>query len=164
MRDWFVIASHAGKENIARHNLENQHIECFLPARKKTVRHFGRTETVIAPLFPGYIFARFDAGPAAIRAVNGTRGVKYLLSNGGMPSALPRGFVESLLCALDRDGVISHQQYLKPGELVEFACGPFASQMGKLMDMDERGRVTVLLNTLVSHIPVATTVSNILPA
>jgi len=164
MRDWFVIASHTGKENIARHNLENQHIECFLPARKKTVRHFGRTETVIAPLFAGYIFARFEADPATIRAVNGTRGVKYLLSNGGTPSALPRGFVDGLFSALDRDGVISHQRYLKPGDQVEFACGPFASQIGKLLEMDDRGRVTVLLNTLASHIPVATTVSNILPA
>ena len=163
MRNWFVIASQSGKESIARQNLKNQDIECFLPARKKTVHHLGRTETVIAPLFPGYIFARFEAGPAMIRAVNGTRGVKYLLSNCGMPSVLPCDFVDGLLCALDRDGVVSHQRYLKPGDQVEFASGPFASQIGELMDMDERGRVTVLLNTLSSHIPVATTVSNLLP-
>jgi transcriptional antiterminator RfaH len=163
-RDWFVVATQPRKEALASSQLQNQGFYTFLATRWKTVRHGRRSRNVLAPLFPGYLFASFDAGPATMRAVNGTRGIRHLLTNGEHPSVLPHGFVEMLASTLNSDGTVSQQPYLKPGDKVECACGPFARQIGHLLSLDDRGRVRVLLDLLGTHIPVRVSVTDILPA
>lgn len=164
MQNWYVISSQPNKEKYALRNLQDQNLKVFLPARKKTVRHARSIKTIKAPLFPGYIFVSFELDYKTVRAVNGTRGVKHIISNGGMPSCLPIGFVESLISGLDENGIVSQRPNLKPGDLVEMASGPFSNRIGELLNMDERGRVSVLMRMLSSQIPVTTTISNLLPA
>lgn len=161
---WFVVATLPRREAFACEQLQNQDINVFLPTRRKTVHHARRARTILAPLFPNYVFASLDTGPAMIRAVNGTRGVKHILMSGEMPSALPSGFVETLATNLNQDGTVSFVPNLKPGDRIEFACGPFARQIGELLELDERGRVSVLLEILGSQIPVRSKVADILPA
>ncbi|MEM7070112.1 MAG: transcription termination/antitermination NusG family protein, partial [Pseudomonadota bacterium] len=151
-------------EKFAAKNLQDQGLEVFLPARKKAVRQRRNFRTITAPLFPGYIFVSFEIDVGTVRSVNGTRGVKHLISNGATPSSLPAGFVESLISGLDELGIVSQRPNLSPGDVVEFASGPFANQLGELLDMDDRGRVSVLMTMLSSQIPVKTTISNLLPA
>ncbi len=162
--DWFVIATLPRKEILACDQLRNQGIDVFLPTRRKTVHHARRAKTIFAPLFPNYLFASMEAGPAVIRSINGTRGVNYILTSGEVPTPLPAGFVESLAANLNQDGTINFIPNLKPGDRIEFACGPFARQIGELLALDERGRVSVLLEMLGSHIPVKASVTDILPA
>lgn len=164
MQKWYVLSSHPNKEKFVLKNLQDQNLKAFLPARRKAVSHARRLKTVIAPLFPGYVFASFEPDARTIRAVNGTRGVKHIIANGGSPSSLPKGFVENLVSGLDENGIVSQRPHLMPGELVEFASGPFAERIGKLLQMDEQGRVSVLMTMLSSQVPVRTTISNLLPA
>lgn len=164
MKRWFVITTLSAREELAAGQLSNQNIEAFLPMRHKTVRRARKLATVQAPLFPGYLFAAFDYSPQLIRAVNGTRGVKYLITCGENPSALPAGFVEALQESVDNDGIVSLGPTLSPGDRVELASGPFAKQIGELLRLDDRGRVTVLLSLLSTRVRVSTDLSNLLPA
>ncbi len=164
MRNWYVVSSHPNKEKFAAKNLQDQGLEVFLPTRRKAVRQRRGFRTIIAPLFPGYIFVSFEMDVGTIRSINGTRGAKHLISNGTMPSSLPTGFVESLISGLDEQGNVSQRPNLAPGNVVEIASGPFANQLGELLDMDDRGRVSVLMKMLSTQIPVKTTISNLLPA
>lgn len=126
MKRWFVITTLPAREEFAAGQLNNQNIEVFLPMRRKTVRRVRKLATVRAPLFPGYLFAAFDCSPQLVRAANGTRGVKYLITSGERPSALPVGFVETLQEGVDDEGMVSLGPDLSLGDRVELASGPFA--------------------------------------
>lgn len=161
---WSVVSSRVGRERLACAHLRNQGFGVFLPLHRRTARHSRRLRTVLAPLFPGYVFVAFDGSPRLVRAISGTRGVKQLLMCGERPSTLPAGFVEGLAAGADGDGVVCYRSQLSAGDTIEVAAGPFARQVGELLSMDDRGRVTVLLELMSTKVPVATQVSNLLPA
>ena len=163
MHKWYVVATQPGRELVANRHLRNQHFEVFLPLRKKSVRHARKMTDRLAPLFPGYLFIQIDSTVAAWRPVNGTFGVKHLVSGGEFPLALPDGFVEALQSSLNDDGSVSRSSNLKCGDRVEVMAGPFASRIGELSEMDDRGRVAVLMEVLSACVPVRTTIDNLLP-
>ena len=161
---WFVVMSQPARERLASIQLRNQELECFLPLRWKTIRNHRRIASVLAPLFPGYLFVRLGEAAAAWRAVNGTLGVRRLVMSGDRPLAAPEGFVEALIRAVGPDGAISFRAELRVGDRVSVLTGPFADRIGELVDMDDRGRVAVLLELLSTRVPVRTSVANLMPA
>ncbi len=57
---WFALHVHARKESFVAAQLENQGIECFLPRYKSFRKWSDRMKEVELPLFPSYLFSRFD--------------------------------------------------------------------------------------------------------
>ena len=57
---WFVVHTLPHRESGAKGHLENQGYRTFLPRRWKTRRHARKLETVLAPLFPRYLFIALD--------------------------------------------------------------------------------------------------------
>src|ERR1039458_5621265 len=58
--DWYLVRTKIGKERWVRDQLANAVPEVFLPMLKAKAPRWGRMVTSIAPLFPCYVFARFD--------------------------------------------------------------------------------------------------------
>lgn len=58
--NWYAVYTQAGKERFALQNLANQGFEAYLPSYRKRRRHARRVDTVLAPLFPRYLFVRMD--------------------------------------------------------------------------------------------------------
>ena len=98
------------------------------------------------------------------RGINGTLGVKHIISAGDVPIALPEGFVETLAAMVGEDGCVTCSPDLMPGEKVELLAGPFASQVGELLSRSDSGRVSVLMEFLYLRVPVHTSVDNLLRA
>ena len=161
---WVVVMSQPARERLAAAQLTNQGFQAFLPMRRKTLRNHGRILSTLAPLFPGYLFARLTDAAAAWRSVNGTLGVRAMIMAGERPVAVPDGFVEALMSAVGADGAISFRAELRVGDRVSVLTGPFADRIGELVDMDDRGRVSVLLELLSTRVPVRTSVANLMPA
>ena len=145
---WFAVHCQPCRERVAACNLANQSFKVFLPSREKTRRHARKLETIRAPLFPSYLFVELDLARDRWRSVNGTPGVIRLVSNRDTPAAAPRGVVESLIDACDKDGLIAWRPDLKLGQQVRVANGPFADLVGELAQMTDAGRVRVLLDIL----------------
>jgi transcriptional antiterminator RfaH len=107
---------------------------------------------VLVPLFPGYLFIRFDLGATRWRAINGTRGVIRLLANGPHPLPAPRGLVETLLGKCDARQVISLAALgvLTKGLKIRITSGVFSGQMGEVIEIfaEGRDRVRILLTLL----------------
>jgi transcription elongation factor/antiterminator RfaH len=151
---WYVAHTQPRAESRAVTHLEWQGYSVFCPRYRKTVRHARKAKQVLAPLFPNYLFLRLDASRYLWRAVNGTRGVVRLISQGETPAPLPRGIVEALL-AKTNAGVVDWTPAFKIGQAVRIADGPFADLVGKLEHLDAAGRVRVLLDLLGRHVSVA---------
>jgi transcriptional antiterminator RfaH len=162
-KEWFVVATKPQKEAVAALHLENQGFVVFLPRMRRTVRHARRTSVRAIPLFPGYLF--LDALFAARwRSVNGTFGAARIVLAGENPAIVERGFVEALKARTGSDGILDFRSGFRRGDRVELVDGPLARRIGHLADLDEKGRVTVLLEFLAARVPVHTTVGNLLPA
>jgi len=129
--------------------LARQGFDAWLPRYRKTRRHARSFQTTVAPLFPGYVFVRLDTSAQRWRSVNGTFGVRSLISQDGEPARLPGAFVESLQMRTDADGIVGPEAAPLPlGSKVRVVAGPFADYVGTLIRLDSRQRVTLLLSML----------------
>lgn len=104
---------------------------------------------MLQPLFPRYLFVGLDLKIDAWRAVNGTRGVAYLLLNDGHPLGISTSIIEELKI-LENDGVvpiICVSAFTK-GENLRVMDGAFKDQVASFQMMDDKQRVQLLLNFL----------------
>ena len=145
---WYVARTQSQRELYASKQLVNQGFRVFVPRYWKNRRHARKAETVLAALFPRYIFVRLDRTKERWRSINGTFGVDRLLTHDGEPQAVPRGVVESFITATAPDGGIRFHFDLKEGQNIRVTAGPFAELVGQLERLDENGRVRILLDLM----------------
>jgi len=160
---WFVVQSQPKKELYAAAQLANQDFRPFVPRLRRTVRHARKTRTVLAALFPRYLFVALDLERDRWRSVLGTFGVTTMIMAGERPRPVPAGVVESLADVADASGAVDFASSLTPGQEVRFLDGPFAEQIGRITRLDERGRVAVLLEIMGGERAVTAHASSLLP-
>ncbi len=156
-------ASHIGRLRRASH-LSNQGFEVFFPRRRKVRRHARKTESVLVPFFPGYLFVALDLSRDRWRSVNGTYGVARLVMQGERPAPVPAGVVEQLQESGDDMSVIQWRPDIRPGESVRVVAGVFSDIVGRLERLDGAGRVRVLLQMMGGHVPALLPEEIVVPA
>jgi transcriptional antiterminator RfaH len=146
---WFVVYTQPLKETVAKQHLEEQGYDVYLPMFKKTRRHARRMDEVLQPLFPRYLFVGLDLKLDAWRAVNGTRGVAYLLLNDGHPLGISTSIIEELKI-LENNGVVPIEcvSAFTKGESLRVVDGAFKDQVAVFQRMGDKQRVQLLLNFL----------------
>jgi transcriptional antiterminator RfaH len=93
MTRWYVVHTQTQAEERAIWHLANQGLSCFLPRIRIVRRHARKVTPVLAPLFPRYLFLRFELDVARWRAINGTRGVGRLLTMALTPCLSPSAWL-----------------------------------------------------------------------
>lgn len=149
---WYVVHTLPHREAAAQRHLGNQGFRTFLPLYSKTVRHARRHDTVLAPLFPRYLFLAFDLTRDKWRAINATHGVSTLIMQGDRPTPVRDGVIETLIASSSPLGAVQFCRDIAPGERVRLVAGPFAGQLGILERLDSAGRVQVLLEIMGAQI------------
>lgn len=150
MQRWHVVLTVTNGEARALDNLQRQGFEAYLPRIEKQRRHARKVETVLRPLFPRYLFVRFDPAGDHWRPILSTYGVTTLLRRGPDPLPVPAGIVESIQSREAAGELVARSPLagLKPGDKVMVAHGPFADATGELVSMTEERRVAILLDLL----------------
>jgi transcription antitermination factor NusG len=161
---WYVVQTLPCRETMACMQLEAQGFRTFLPRYAKTIRHARRLTTVSAPFFPRYLFVVLDLGRDRWRSVNGTKGVARLLMAGDRPIPLPAGVVEGLAAQCGVDGNMRLGEDLSIGQCIKILKGPFAELLGRLIRIDDGGRVQVLLRLLGGDVRVSMSRQALMPA
>lgn len=148
-RRWYVAQTLVGKEVYASANLERQKFESFLPRFRKVVSHARKRHEVLAPLFPGYLFIKFDPRAAPWRSINSTYGVRRLISGRDQtPVPVPMSVVEHFLSRCVSGILRSQVSDFEPGQAVRILGGPLADRLARIVECDSRGRVAVLLEIM----------------
>ena len=146
---WYVAETESKKEGLAILNLERQSFLCLCPRIKRVRRHARRAETVLAPLFPGYVFVNFDVNKDPWHSINGTLGIRRLIGfDQAVPQAMPDGAMASLLEKYRGDDATAPGDEFQAGDSVLIISGPFAEQYAKVESLDDRGRVRLLFDIL----------------
>lgn len=145
---WFAVHTKPRHEGIAEASLHREHVETFYPklCRRKTIRRVRKL--VISPLFPSYIFARFDAS-ACSRLVKYATGVLNIVSFGGNPAIVDDALIDAIRAHAKDDVVTIQPATFKPGDIVEIQVGPLRGMQGIFeRDLSDDERVVVLLEVL----------------
>ena len=154
MTQWYAVHTRPHQEGRAEVNLTRQGYRVWLPVMKRSRRRAKRFESGHAALFPGYLFVELDVAREPWRAINGTFGVKRLLTDGPRPLPLPEGFIAALRDATGADGVSTPAPPdLQPGDKVTIATGPFVECAAVVLRLAPRERVEVLLEVLGGQVP-----------
>lgn len=145
---WYAVSTKPHQEKQAESHVCQLGIECFLPLLKTSKIIRRARKTVIEPLFPGYLFARFDISKH-YRAVNYATGVRKIVEFGSGPVELDTVIIDAIKERLD-DGYVTPQSgRFKMGQIVQINGGPLAGLEAVFTrEMTDRNRVLLLLNTL----------------
>lgn len=145
---WFLAQLKPNAYQIAERHLARQGFCSFLPLEEKTLRRRGRFSTPLKPLFPGYIFVKFNADLGGWRAINSTQGITRLVGFGAGPTPVPEGLVSTLMARCDARGKVQPAPALPPGSKVRVATVPFAEFVATVDQVAPDRRVWVLLDLM----------------
>ena len=122
--NWYLVRTKTGKERWVRDQLGNAIPEVFLPMLKTKAPRWGRLVTSIMPLFPCYVFARFDL-QLQYFDVKYMAGVRAIVSAGSDPLAVPEAIVTELRRRGVDDVIELPDKPFDTGERVVVVDGPF---------------------------------------
>ncbi|MBW3694439.1 transcription/translation regulatory transformer protein RfaH [Vibrio sp. T187] len=156
MKRWYLLYCKRGEQNRARLHLENQNIECFYPQIEveKIVR--GKRKVVEEPLFPSYMFVRFDYenGPS-FTTVRSTRGVVDFIRFGALPHEIQGDLVYELKL-VEQEVVETVKEYLpEEGQMIRVKSGQFSGIDAIYMEQDGEARSIMLVKMINQVVPVS---------
>jgi transcriptional antiterminator RfaH len=151
---WYAVHTKPRQETVAEQSLQREGIYTFFPKlkRKKTIRRVRKW--VVGPLFPSYIFARFNAEISG-RLVKYAGGVTNIVSFGGKPARVDEEIIASIKNHSEDGMVVVSPPVLHSGDVVEIQEGPLRGLQGIFeREMSDRERVVILLETLAKGVRV----------
>jgi transcriptional antiterminator RfaH len=108
----------------------------------------GRMNKELKPLFPGYIFGKFDL-EQNYPLVRWGRGVKKVLGFGGYPTSISEEVVEIIKERTDTEGVVRVKQNFKANDVVRIKTGSLKDLLGIFERwVSDSERVRILLNLI----------------
>jgi transcriptional antiterminator RfaH len=146
---WYAVHTHPRLEMKALAHLRRQNYEVYLPMLRRKIRHARRTEQVLRPFFPRYLFVALNPEQQGWRAIRSTLGVSDIVRFGEAPTPLPPGVIENLKSHEDDAGTIKYEpRRIDKGAKVTVLDGPFSRLLGLCEAVTDSERVMVLLDLL----------------
>lgn len=147
---WYVAQTHANGEFKATGHLLRQGFSVYLPKYMKLRSHARRKEWVARPLFPRYLFVGVNEDNQRWRAIKSTIGISNLVSFDGAPTPIDEDIITSLRDREDEAGMVSlaTRSLFKKGDPVRLLGGALSERIGLFDSIDDKMRVTVLLDLL----------------
>lgn len=147
---WYAIHTHPKEEDRAANNLIAWKVETFNPKiKERRLNPFtGAATYEKKPLFPRYIFARFDAS-VLLAKICFTRGVRRVVSFGNGPVPVEDEIIDFIRQQTGEDGLIKLGEELKRGDLVTVKNG-LLGELSGIFEREIKGtdRVKILLNAI----------------
>jgi transcription elongation factor/antiterminator RfaH len=149
---WYALYTQAGREKLLRSQLRAHGIEAFLPSYSRLTlwRARGDRVRIETPLFPGYLFARFDAAET-LSTVRRMRGISQVLGPGNRPAALPDALISALRQATadpSRAMVTEYSASYAHGDRVTVTNGPLAGLTGVVDRTKGHRRLIITIDIL----------------
>jgi len=147
-KEWFILQYKSNSHHIAAKNLNRQGFETFLPLHDITSRRTSRFINTSKPLFPGYMFIKFDKAESEWHKINSTYGVSRLITFNAILKSIPTIFVDHLMKRYDLSGKLIPIQKLKKGDHVTVLKGPFANFIATVEKYEADQRISILMDLM----------------
>jgi len=143
---WYALQCWVRKEGMIASRLEGQGFECFLPKYKSIREWSDRKKEVEQPLFPGYLFCRFEYSQR--RPVVVTPGVLQVVGCSRTPVPVENREIEALQMAVSSQIQSQPWPFLEMGERVRIHTGKLAGLEGILVNFKGNHRVVLSVSLL----------------
>ena len=146
MELWYALRVRSNFERTAQAALRGRGLAEFLPLYRKLSRWSDRSKTIERPLFPGYVFARFEASnrlpvlmmPGVVQVVGNTLG----------PIPVDEAELNVIRRSCESGSCVIPWPYLTVGAEVEVEDGILSGLRGILVRVKDSLRVVVSLSLL----------------
>lgn len=151
-RRWFAVRVKSHRERITAHALRGQGYESFLPLCRPSQTSGGHLRSDEAPLFPGYIFARFDKDKRL--PILMLPSVVHIVGIGTVPMPIDNGEIASIRTIVSSPIRSQSCPYLTLGERVSIVSGPLTGAGGIIVALKNGWRLVVSITLLQRSISV----------
>jgi transcription antitermination factor NusG len=159
---WYVLRVNAGREKSVVSLLRSKGLIEFLPLYVSCRRWSDRTKQIELPLFPGYVFCRFDANHRL--PILTTPGVSYVVGIGGVPEPADEEEITALQCVVRSGLFLQPWPFLKIGERVTIQEGPLRNLQGILTEIQGARNLIVSISLLQRSVAVRVERTGVRPA
>jgi transcription antitermination factor NusG len=149
---WYALYTNARHEKVVARQLEDRHVETFLPLYRTWRRWKDRRKQVELALFPSYVFVRIEEDNK-LRVLKVPGAVSVVSFNGKM-AVLPERDINALRNALENQVYAEPCPYLRVGRKVRVVKGPIAGAEGILLRKKDKCRVVISMNALMRSVAV----------
>ena len=146
--EWFILQFKPNSHHRAVNNLNQQGFKTFLPVIDTTSRKLSRFMNTSKPLFPGYMFIRFDRAESKWHKINNTYGVSRLITYNSILKSIPTDLVDHLMKRYDLSGKLLPIKKLKKGDQVTVLKGPFANFIATVEKYEADQRIWILMDLM----------------
>ena len=161
---WLVVNAQPNREQTALAHLSRQGFEPYCPMLSKRIRHARKTETVLRPLFPGYLFVAHAGRGQQWRPILSTIGVRTLVRHGDAPCLLDAAVIAAVRARETGNAIAAEPARFQIGQSVTITDGPLEGLIAEVASLDDRERVVVLLDLLKRSVRVTIDASNVTAA
>lgn len=144
---WFALQIRPHTEKVTSLTLSLKGYPVLLPAVRRPRRWSDRNKKVEFPLFPGYVFCRFDSSGTRMPLLT-TPNVIRLVGIGKEPEPIPDSEIEALKRIAESDALVEPCDFIPVGERVRVEMGPLAGLEGIIARYQNEQRVIVSVTLL----------------
>src|SRR3954453_23046201 len=162
---WFGVRVRSQCEQMASAAMRARDIEEFVPVVRVRRQWSDRVKELDVPLFPGYVFCRFDTAQRV--PVMSCPGVVKVVSFDSRPAPIPDPEIQAVRALVQSSLGVQPHPFLASGETVRIDHGPLAGVEGVVVEDKKRCRLVVSVDLLQRSISVEIDrawVSPVLPA
>jgi transcription antitermination factor NusG len=143
---WYALQVKPRFEKVVETQLQYKGYEVLLPVHTSTRKWSDRTKSISLPIFPSYVFCRFDINARLPILI--TPGVNSVVGAGKLPIAIDDTEIQSL-CQLVKSGLRPEPSpYIREGEPVRIENGPLEGLTGIVVRTSGHDRLILSVTLL----------------
>jgi transcriptional antiterminator NusG len=158
---WFAVWTRSRHEQVVRSQLDEKQIAAFLPTIARWSRWKDRKKKVDFPLFPGYVFARFETADRL--AVLKCTGVVSIVSFNGEPAPVPDQEIDNIRTLVESMLSYDPCPMIKTGAMVEVTHGPLKGVIGRLTRKGAQDRLVLSVDLIGQAVSVQVDAADVKP-
>jgi transcription antitermination factor NusG len=144
--EWYALQVWSRKENHVAAHLQGLGYECFLPTYRIQRKWSDRIKELEQPLFPGYLFCRFDF--LNRRSLVMSPGLIQIVGNGKTPVPVAEPEIERMQMAVACEAPRQPWPYVEVGQRVRVTYGSLRGLEGILINFKGSHRVVISISLL----------------
>ncbi len=150
MKAWYLLYCKPRSEARAQQNLTLQNLETYLPMVSEEKSQRGQKRICRVPLFPNYLFIKFDPSQTSVRQVHSTRGVNRIVNCQEKMTPIDDRIIHTIRMKefTSSQTVLAEESELKTGEKIRFKDGPFVDLEGIFQEKCPNKRCHVLFSLM----------------
>ncbi len=139
---WFALTVRSRHEKVVAEGLRGRGLEEFLPLYQSKRAWSDRTKVLEMPLFPGYVFCRFNEAQRLMAL--SAPGVRSIVGFGGQDAVVDESELDAVRRMLAAGLAVEPWAHVRAGNVVEIHSGPLSGLRGRVVR--EKGQWRLVVN------------------